>query len=118
MYAIFWRNINTICKLIHLTDRGLLPYNIQKHNYYNKNNDDIKYKNDDNLQKKKLTKELIKSINENINISTKNICYNSDDSIGSNESSNSSNSNDSSNNLNVNNYDYNKELFNNSIFKC
>ena len=57
----------SFCKLIHLTDRNFIPYNIQKNKYYNKNYND--YNNPNYcINKQLLTIESIKTIKYGNNI--------------------------------------------------
>jgi hypothetical protein len=95
-------NKKSYCKLIHLTDRGLIPYNIQKNRYYKNNNDSIN--NNYFLNKKLLTKESIKTIKYTNNIDKYSM---SDD--------------DSSIDTDTDTYTYNEtinHLYHESIFKC
>lgn len=90
---------NTFCKLIHLTDRGFIPYNIQKNKYYNKNNNIDNINFNYCLNKKLLTIESIKSIKSNNSIDK---CSFSDDSSVDSDIYNP----------NI------KNLYQESIFKC
>ena len=91
------------CKLIHLTDRCLIPYNIQKNRYYNKNNNEST-NNNYFLNKKLLTTESIKTIKYTNNIDK----Y----SMSDDDSSIDTDTDTDTYNENIN------HLYHESIFKC